>query len=92
MLESAIEKSSMAAAKKAGWCAIKLVPSFIAGLHDRMFIGHGKVVFIEYKTEKGKLTKLQVAVHKRFEKHGIAVYVCRSKEETMLVLNKYETS
>ena len=87
MLERVIEKASLTAAKKAGWWGIKLVPSIISGLPDRMFIGHGKVVFIEYKTEKGQLTKLQKAIHRKFKQHGIGVSVCRSKEETMEVLN-----
>jgi hypothetical protein len=86
--ESVIEKKSISAAKQQGWWAIKLVPSFIKGLPDRMYIGHGKVVFIEYKTEIGKLSSFQVFIHNKFKKHGIKVYTCRSVDETLEVLNK----
>ena len=87
MLESVIEAGAIREAKKSGWWLIKLMPTIIAGLPDRIAIGQGRVVFLEFKTEKGKLTKLQKAIHRKFASHGIEVHVVRSKEETMGVLN-----
>jgi len=86
MLESAIEKAALARAKKEGWWGIKIVPQFVSGLPDRMFIGHGKVVFIEFKRPGGSISKIQRVVHRRFAEHGIIVYTCYSVEEVMDVL------
>ena len=87
MLESKIESDSKKAASKFGWWGIKLLPMLIKGLPDVMYIGHGRVVFIEYKNEKGKLSRMQIHIHKKFKDHGITVHVCRSVDETIGVLN-----
>jgi hypothetical protein len=86
--ESLIESKSCTMAKAHGWWGIKLVPLKCAGLPDRMFIGHGRVVFIEYKIPGGKLRPIQETIHKKFKKHGIDVHVCTSVEETMKCLNE----
>jgi len=88
MLERDIEKKSCKVALASGWWGIKLVPQFISGLPDRMFIGHGTVVFVEFKTEKGKVTKMQSFIHKKFLKYGHCVHVSRSEEQTMDILNE----
>lgn len=87
MRESKIEKDSAKAASKLGWFSFKLVPTLFRGLPDKCFIGYGKVVFIEYKNEIGKLSPIQIKVHSMFAKYGITVHVCRSVEETLEVLN-----
>jgi len=86
--ESAIEKQACKAATLLGWWGIKLVPQFISGLPDRMFIGHHKVVFVEFKTEKGKVSKIQAYIHKKFKKYGHTVYIARSKDEMIRILNE----
>lgn len=87
MLESKIEKDSVNEAKKYGWFSFKLLSTLFKGLPDRVFIGHSKVVFIEYK-QPGKLpTPLQNKVHKIFADHGVKVHVATSVNETMRVLN-----
>jgi hypothetical protein len=85
--ERDIERESVNAASHDGWFGIKLVPTIMRGLPDRMFIGHGKVVFIEYKNAIGKISALQKRVHKIFAEHGIKVHVARSVDETMRILN-----
>ena len=87
MKESQIESASCKASKLIGWWGIKLVPLKMAGLPDRMFIGHGKIVFIEYKIPGGKLRPIQKAVHAKFAKHGITVYVSYSVGDTLKILN-----
>ena len=87
MKESEIENKSCAEAKRHGWWGIKLVPLKCAGLPDRMFIGHGKVVFIEYKRPGENLRPIQRAIHKKFVSHGREVFVAHSVEETMGILN-----
>ena len=87
MLESKIESDSVKEAKKHGWWGIKFLSTLFKGLPDRLFVGHGAVVFIEYK-QPGKLpTKLQSKVHEMFKQHGITVHIAHSVNETMEILN-----
>lgn len=89
MLESKIESASVKEAKKHGWWGIKLLSTLFKGLPDRLFVGHGIVVFIEYK-QPGKLpTKLQSKVHELFKQNGVIVHIAHSKSETMEILNSY---
>lgn len=85
--ERDIEKASVVAAKLNGWYGIKLVTTLVKGLPDRMFIGYGKVVFIEYKNATGKISPMQKRIHAIFEQHGHTVHVARSVDETIKVLN-----
>lgn len=86
MLESKIEKDSVAEAKKYGWWSVKLLSTLHKGLHDRMFIGHGKLVLIEYKQPGKKLSKMQEKVHKDFSDSGVKTYVATSVNETIKIL------
>ncbi len=86
MLESKIEKDSVKAAEKMGWYSLKLLSTLHKGLHDRMFIGHGKIVLIEYKQPGKNLSKMQKRTHDRFLEHGVTTYVARSVEETLCIL------
>ena len=84
--ERDIEKSSVIAAKQIGWYGIKLLSSLMRGLPDRMFIGHGKVVFIEYKTQSGVLSPSQRAINRLFAQYGHTIHVARSVHDTIKVL------
>lgn len=87
MLESTIEKNSVAAAKKLGWYSFKVLSQLNKGLPDRAFIKNGVTVYIEYKQPKKLPTPLQAKVHQTFKEHGITVHVCTSVDETIEVLN-----
>jgi hypothetical protein len=86
MLESKIEKDSVIAAEKLGWWSVKLLSTLHKGIHDRMFIGHGKLVLIEYKQPGKKLSRMQEKVHKDFSDSGVKTYVSRSVKETIDIL------
>ncbi|MGB5167572.1 MAG: VRR-NUC domain-containing protein [Acidimicrobiia bacterium] len=51
-----------------------------------MFIREGRVVFIEFKTEKGKLTSGQEREIERLKNAGCEVHACRSLDEVKGVL------
>jgi hypothetical protein len=86
MLESKIEKTSVKAADKLGFWSFKLLSTLVSGLPDRVFIGHGVVVFIEYKRPGGKVSKMQEFIHRKFLKHGVVVHVAYSVEDTRRIL------
>ena len=60
MLEKEVEKFLVREVKKIGGVSFKFISPGNAGVPDRIVIlPTGKVVFVELKTDKGKLTKLQ---------------------------------
>ena len=56
------------------------------GLCDRIAIKNGKVLFIEYKSQKGRLTSDQEKFKKYIEMHGGIYVEARSYED----VTKYE--
>lgn len=87
MLESKIEKDSVAEAEKHGWFSFKVVSPNFRGAPDRAFIKDGLTVYIEYKQPSKKPTPLQSKVHQIFLNHGVTVHVATSVNETMEILN-----
>lgn len=77
MLESKIEKSVKAYAKALGWLSYKFT-SAQKGVPDQIFIGHCRVIFIEFKQLGKKPTPLQAKTHKTMREHGAKVYVIDS--------------
>jgi hypothetical protein len=72
------------------WCkankvvCLKLKADSQKGLPDRFcLLENGKTVFIEFKTETGKLSGHQKLVFEKLKKLGHHIYVCRSKEEAI---------
>ena len=80
-LESSIERAVCAYAKKQGYLALKFVSPGSRGVPDRIFINElGKVMFVEFKTEKGVTSPLQQLWINRLRKHHKLVYIVRSVE------------
>lgn len=71
-LERNIEKKFRAAIVAKGGLCIKLVG--FAGIPDRMvLLPGGRLRFVELKTETGKLSKVQIAVHAKLRALGFQV-------------------
>lgn len=71
MLESEIEKKLVQGVKKLGGVAYKWVSPGNAGVPDRLvFLPGGRIFLVELKTERGVLSKVQKAQHRRLEKLG----------------------
>ena len=78
MPEREIEKVLVREVRNVGGIAYKWVSPGNAGVPDRIVIFPGKdPVFVEVKTEKGKLTRLQESQIRRLERLGQTVYVAR---------------
>lgn len=76
MLESRVEQALTEGIRKEGGWAIKLVSPGNAGVPDRIvLLPGGKVIFVELKTDTGKLTILQRTVHNRLRRLGMDVRV-----------------
>lgn len=83
MLEKRVEEYLKEQVKKHGGLCLKFVSPCTAGVPDRVVILNG-VHFVELKRpEGGVLSKVQTAMHKRFERAGARVWVIRNREEVM---------
>lgn len=62
-------------ARKLGVLTYKLVSPAQRGVPDRIFLGSGITLYIEFKATGEEPTKLQAKIHRDFEKVGVPVYV-----------------
>lgn len=79
--ERYLEARACRTATRAGWLCRKLKTHNNRGAPDRMFLGYGRVLFVEFKALDGILSKLQIYEHKQYAKKGITVHVIDSIEE-----------
>ena len=76
--EKQIERECRKYAENLGWLALKMTCPGYAGVPDRIFISpKGRVEFVEFKKETGRLSPIQVTMIKQFENHGHEVQVIR---------------
>lgn len=64
----------------------------IRGWPDFEIIANGRVLLIELKTEKGRLSRDQLNLHKRLSDTGTAVHVCRTIEAACLLVQQWVTT
>ena len=92
MLEKQIESKVIKKAKELGFLTYKFSSPSNRGVPDRIFISpHGEVFFIEFKSTKGKLTKLQEKVIKDIEHYNVEVYVIDNVEDGLNLLALLKT-
>ena len=75
-MEAALERYFCAEVKARGGWAIKLNPLGLRGIPDRLVImPGGRIIFVELKTDRGRLSKIQKAVHRKLLGLGCTVEV-----------------
>lgn len=94
VIEAEIRKSCRALARALGWEVVP-IPNFRSGSFvggqrqgapDDIMFREGRIVWIEYKTAKGRQSTQQVAFQSTCEQHGIEYHVIRSDQELQAVL------
>ena len=76
MRESTIEKKLVSGLRVYGWRALKFISPGNDGVPDRIVLGPaGEVIFVELKTDVGKLTRLQEIQIGRLRRSGHDVRV-----------------
>ena len=93
MLEKEIEKFLVREVKKLGGISFKFISPGNAGVPDRIVIlPIGKVIFVELKTDKGKLTKLQEVQIKKISDLGADARVLRGIEGVKEFINEIQST
>ena len=73
-LESKIENAVCNYGRKLGWLMWKFKSPSQKGVPDRICIGNGKTIFIEFKATGETPTDLQERIHKMIRDRGVHVY------------------
>lgn len=89
MLERDIEKSVIKHAKNCGVVCVKLNDYNLIGLPDRVFFCKGRVMFIEFKSSGGRLTKLQNIIKSKLEAQQFIVHVVNSISQGIDIVDDF---
>jgi len=89
--ENNIETRLNSGVKKLGGWSIKLLPTFITGLPDRMvLLPIGIMFFVELKSTKKTPSPAQLWVHKKLRGLGFNVFIIDSIQGVKDILECYE--
>lgn len=87
MLESQIERRLVDGVKRLDGMCIKFVSPGTPGVPDRIIItATGRVIFVELKTETGRLSKIQRYIVGQMQKRGADVRVVKGLDEVKQLL------
>ena len=91
--ESELQRAIVQVLAYAGWLVIHIPNQSTRGRQrwsglkpgapDLVAVRHGRVVFLEVKTEKGKVSEKQSEVHDLLRLHGMEVRVVRDADDIM---------
>ena len=91
MKESQIERRLVEVVKRLGGMCLKFVSPGTLGVPDRIIItAKGRVIFVELKTETGRLTKIQRYVIGEMQKRGADARVVKGIDEVKELLAEIE--
>ena len=91
MKESQIERRLVEGVKRLGGMCLKFVSPGTLGVPDRIIItAKGRVIFVELKTETGRLTKIQRYVVGEMQKRGADARVVKGIDEVKELLAEIE--
>ena len=91
MKESQIERRLVEGVKRLGGMCLKFVSPGTLGVPDRLIItAKGRVIFVELKTETGRLTKIQRYVIGEMQKRGADARVVKGIDEVKELLAEIE--
>lgn len=87
MLEKTIERHLVEGIKKSGGLCLKFVSPGTPGVPDRIIItATGRIIFVELKTETGRLTKIQQYTIEQMMKRRADVRVIKGMDSVKELL------
>jgi len=91
LTETRIEKHLVDGVKKLGGLCLKFVSPSSVGVPDRLIItAAGQVIFVELKTESGRLSKMQKYMIGEMRKRGADVRVVKGLAAVQELLTEIE--
>lgn len=78
--EKVIEKKLDIGVKKLGGWTLKLLPTFVSGLPDRLVLYKGRALFVELKSTGKRARPDQLRIHEKLRGYGFEVFVIDSSE------------
>lgn len=81
MKESVIQSQVIKYLEKIGWYVVKIIQTNKNGWPDLQAHKDGITIFVEVKSEKGKVSQLQQYRHKQLTEAGFKVYVIYSLKQ-----------
>lgn len=91
MLEKDIQRKVRDYAERKGWYTRKWASANSKGVPDCIFVSpEGLVIFIEFKSEKGKTTKLQDVEIRKLRRNMAVVFVCNGVELGKKIIDDLE--
>lgn len=89
MLESQLQAKCIKYAQEQGWIVLKIISSNMNGISDLILFKDGVTIFIEMKTEKGRVAPLQLYRQKQLLEQGFKYEICRSLDEFKEILKSH---
>ena len=87
MKESQIERRLVEGVRRLGGMCLKFVSPGTLGVPDRIIItAQGRIIFVELKTETGRLAKIQRYIIGEMQKRGADVRVVKGIDEVKKLL------
>lgn len=79
--EAAIQRQVMKALEKEGWTCVKLIQTNLNGMPDLLCMRHGMTMFVEVKSETGKVSPMQLHRIEKLKMNGFGAYVVSSVKQ-----------
>ncbi len=87
-VEKQLEEKASDIAKEFGFLSYKIAARSRRGLPDRIFVGWGKTIFVEFKSPGEKLSPIQRYVISQLQDQDATVYIVDNIKELRNVLRK----
>jgi hypothetical protein len=89
MRESALEEKLRKKVKALGGWAVKLGVTYLTGIPDRLVLmPGGRIWFVEMKSEKGRLSKMQLWWKAKLTSLGFEVWTVSDNEQLVNFINR----
>ena len=90
--ERDVERSLVLALRKQKVTVVKFIPDGMTGMPDRLILlPDSRVIWVELKTEGGRLSEIQKYRHEELKKMGQHVEVVWNKEQVAALAEKIST-